>query len=89
MKKQKNTKSHLSKKDRRLLKRIVTEQVSKDFKLSSDPEKLADGLIKAFKMIESCGVSIRQDGWKKMIAEIGKSMTIEELAAVSQQNQTK
>ena len=25
----------------------------------------------------------------KMIAEIGKSMTIEELAAVSQQNQTK
>lgn len=89
MKKQKNKKSRLSKKDRQLLKRIVTEQVSKDFKLSSDPEKLADGLIKAFKMIESCGVSIRQDGRKKMIAEIGKSMTIEELAAVSQQNQTK
>ncbi|HEZ0466967.1 TPA: hypothetical protein WGP28_000799 [Neisseria meningitidis] len=60
MKKQKN-KSRLSKKDRRLLKRIVTEQVGKDFKLSSDPEKLADGLIKAFKMIETCGVSIRQD----------------------------
>lgn len=60
MKKQKN-KSRLSKKDRRLLKRIVTEQVGKDFKLSNDPEKLADGLIKAFKMIETCGVSIRQD----------------------------
>ena len=64
MKKQKNKKSRLSKKDRQLLKRIVTEQVSKDFKLSSDPEKLADGLIKAFKMIESCGVSSRQDGRK-------------------------
>lgn len=63
MKKQKN-KSRLSKKDRRLLKRIVTEQVGKDFKLSSDPEKLADGLIKAFKMIETCGVSSRQDGRK-------------------------
>lgn len=60
--------------------RILTEKIN-----TTQPE-LRNRKMKAMKKPARSG---QMEKTLKMIAEIGKSMTIEELAAVSQQSQTK